>query len=142
MSQCSLDQGGGCLFSGSSLGASPGGLNYYSLMLPSVLLTVMADVTIYFLTDVTYDTVKRLKMHIVIGPIGILLCDNIHDTTRTTTDFRRLNSTTVMDTYQKEVFRGNVFACLRIWTYPRPGGERYLLTLFRASGDQKHTQTI
>jgi hypothetical protein len=142
MSQCSLDQGGGCFFSGSSLGASPGGLNYYSLMLQSVLLTAMADVTIDFLTDVTYDTVKRLKLHIVIAPIGILLCDNIHDTTRTTTDFRRVNSTTVMDTYPKEVFRGNVFACLLIWTYPRPGGELYLVTLFRASGDQKHTQTI
>jgi hypothetical protein len=61
MRQCSLDQGGGYLFTVSSLGASPGGLNYYSLMLPSVLLTAMADVTIDFVTDVTYDTVKRLK---------------------------------------------------------------------------------
>ena len=32
-----------------------------TLMLPSVLLTAMADVTIDFVTDVTYDTVKRLK---------------------------------------------------------------------------------
>jgi hypothetical protein len=31
-------------------------------MLPCVLLTAMADVTIDFVTDVTYDTVKRLKM--------------------------------------------------------------------------------
>jgi hypothetical protein len=61
MRQCSLDQGGGCLFTASSLGASPVGLNYYSLLLPSVLLTAMADVTIGFGTDVTYDTVKRLK---------------------------------------------------------------------------------
>jgi hypothetical protein len=30
-------------------------------MLPSVLLTAMEDVTIDFMTDVTYDTVKRLK---------------------------------------------------------------------------------
>jgi hypothetical protein len=62
MRQCSLDQGGGCLFTISSLGASPVGLNYYSLMPPCVLLTAMADVTIDFVTDVTYDTVKRLKM--------------------------------------------------------------------------------
>jgi hypothetical protein len=53
MRQCSLDQGGGCLFTVSSVGASPVGLNYYSSMLPCVLLTAMADVT--------YDTIKRLK---------------------------------------------------------------------------------
>jgi hypothetical protein len=57
MRQCSLDQGGRCLFTISSLGASPGRLNYCSLLLPSVLLTAMADVTIDFVTDVTYDTV-------------------------------------------------------------------------------------
>jgi hypothetical protein len=61
MRKYSLDQGGGCHFTISSLGASPVGLSYYSLMLPSVLLTAMADVTIDFVTDVTYDTVKRLK---------------------------------------------------------------------------------
>jgi hypothetical protein len=60
MRQCSSDQGGGYLFT-VSVGAFPVGLNYYSLMLPSVLLTAMADVTIDFVTDVTYDTVKRLK---------------------------------------------------------------------------------
>jgi hypothetical protein len=62
MRQCSLDQGGGYLCTISSLGASLVGLNYYSLMVPCVLLTAMADVTIDFVTDVTYDTVKRLKM--------------------------------------------------------------------------------
>ena len=81
MRQCSSDQGGGCLFTVSSLGASPVGLNYYSLMLPSVLLTAMADVTSDFLADVTYDTVKRLKRHLAISLTGILLYDNIHDTT-------------------------------------------------------------
>jgi hypothetical protein len=30
-------------------------------MLPSVLLTAIADVRIDFVTDFTYDTVKRLK---------------------------------------------------------------------------------
>jgi hypothetical protein len=69
MRQCSLDQGGGCLFTASSLGASPVGLNYYSLLLPRVLLTAMADVTIDFVTDVTYDTVKRLKRHLAIPPL-------------------------------------------------------------------------
>jgi hypothetical protein len=58
-------------------------------MLPSVLQTVMADVTIDFLVDVTtnfladitYDTVKRLKRHLTIPLTGILLDDNnIHDT--------------------------------------------------------------
>jgi hypothetical protein len=68
MRQCSLDQGGGCLFTVFSLGASPVGLNYYSLLLPSVLLTAMEDVTIDFVTDVTYDTVKRLKRHLAIPP--------------------------------------------------------------------------
>jgi hypothetical protein len=85
MRQCSLDQGGGCLFTISSLGASPGGLNYCSLLLPSVLLTAIADVTIDFVTDVTYDTVtvtlKRLKMHLAIPLTGILIYNNIHDTT-------------------------------------------------------------
>jgi hypothetical protein len=81
MRQCSSDQGGGCLFTVSSLGASPVGLNYYSLMLPSVLLTAMADVTSDFLADVTYDTVKRLKRHLAIPLTGILLYNNIHDTT-------------------------------------------------------------
>jgi hypothetical protein len=33
--------GGGFLFTVSSLGASPVGLNYYSLMLPRVLLTAI-----------------------------------------------------------------------------------------------------
>jgi hypothetical protein len=61
MRQCGLDQGVGCLFTVSPLGASPVGLNYYYLMLPSVLLTAMADVTIDFMTEVTYDTVKRFK---------------------------------------------------------------------------------
>jgi hypothetical protein len=80
MRQCSLDQGGGCLFTVSSLGASPVGLNYYSLMLPSVQLTAMADVTIDFVTDVTYDTVKRLKRHLAMPPY-MLINNNIHDTT-------------------------------------------------------------
>jgi hypothetical protein len=80
MRQCSLAQGGGCLFSISSLGASPVGLKYYSLILPSVLLTPMADVTIDFVTDVTYDTVKRLKRHLAILLTGILIYNNIHDT--------------------------------------------------------------
>jgi hypothetical protein len=81
MRQCSLDQGGGYLFNVSSLGASPVGLNYYSLTLPSVLVTAMADVTIDFLTDVTNDSVKRLKRHLAIPPVGILIDNNIHDTT-------------------------------------------------------------
>jgi hypothetical protein len=68
MRQCSLDQGGGCLFTVSSLGASPVGLNYNSLLLPSVLLTAMADVTIDFVTYVIYETVKRLKRHLAIPP--------------------------------------------------------------------------
>jgi hypothetical protein len=59
MRQCSLDQGGGCLFTVSSLEASPVGLNFYSLMLPSILLTAMAGGTVEFLTDITNDTVKR-----------------------------------------------------------------------------------
>jgi hypothetical protein len=83
MRQCCLDQGGGCLFTISSLGASPVGLYYYSLLLPSVLLTAMADVTIDFVTDVTYDTVKRLKRHLAIPLTGILKYNNIHDTTVT-----------------------------------------------------------
>jgi hypothetical protein len=37
-------------------------------MLPSVLLTAIADVTIDFLTDVTSDTVKKLKRHPAIPP--------------------------------------------------------------------------
>jgi hypothetical protein len=41
----------------------------------------MADVTIDFLVDVTYDTVKRLKRHLTIPLTGILLYDNLHDTT-------------------------------------------------------------
>jgi hypothetical protein len=77
----SLDQGGGCLFSASSLGASPVGLNNYSSMLPSVLLTAVADVTIDFLTDVTCDTVRRLKRHLAIPCTGILIYDNIHHAT-------------------------------------------------------------
>jgi GAG-pre-integrase domain len=37
----------------------------------------------------------------------------------------------------------NCFACLLIWKYPRPGGERYLLTLVRVSGDPKaHTNYL
>jgi hypothetical protein len=76
MRQCSLDQGGGCLFTVSSLGLSPVGLNYYSLTLPSVLLTAMADVKIEFLTYVTDNTVKRIKGSYT----GILPYNNIHDT--------------------------------------------------------------
>jgi hypothetical protein len=68
MRQCSLDQCGGCLFTVSFLRASPVGLNYYSLMLPSVLLTAMADVTFDFVIDVTYVTVKRLKRHLAMPP--------------------------------------------------------------------------
>jgi hypothetical protein len=60
---------------------SPVGLNYYFLMLPNVLLTSTVDVTIEFLTDITYDTVKRFKRHLAIPLTGILICDNIHDTT-------------------------------------------------------------
>jgi hypothetical protein len=44
----------------------------------------MADVTIDFVTDVTYDTVtvtvKRLKRHLAIPLTGILIYNNIHDT--------------------------------------------------------------
>jgi hypothetical protein len=50
-------------------------------MLPSVLLTAMADVTINFMTDVTDDTIKRLQKHLAIPLTGILICNNIHDTT-------------------------------------------------------------
>jgi hypothetical protein len=50
-------------------------------MLPSVLLTGMADVTIDFVTDVTYDTVKILKRASSYPPTGILIYNNIHDTT-------------------------------------------------------------
>jgi hypothetical protein len=81
MMQYSLDQVGGCLFNVSSLGASPVRLNYHYLMLPSVPLTAMADVTIDFVTDVTYDTVKRLKRHLSIPSTGILIYNNINDTT-------------------------------------------------------------
>jgi hypothetical protein len=80
MRQCSLTQGGGCVFSISSLGASPVGLEYYYLILPSVLLTAMADVTIDFVTDVIYNTAKRLKRHLAILLTGILTYNNIHDT--------------------------------------------------------------
>jgi hypothetical protein len=61
MRQCNLDQGGGYLLTIYSQEASPVGLNYYSLTLPSVLLTAMEDVTIEFVTDVTFDAVKRLE---------------------------------------------------------------------------------
>jgi hypothetical protein len=50
----------------SALGASPVGLNYYSLVLPSVLLTARADVTSDFLAGVIYDNAKRLKRHLAI----------------------------------------------------------------------------
>jgi hypothetical protein len=51
-------------------------------MLPSVLLTAMADVTIDFVTDVTYETVKRLKRAASYPPLtGVLVYNNIHDTT-------------------------------------------------------------
>jgi hypothetical protein len=56
-------------------------LHYYSLMLPSFLQTSMAGGTIDFLTDVTYDTVKRLKRHLAIFLTDMLIYYNIHDTT-------------------------------------------------------------
>jgi hypothetical protein len=59
MRQCSIDQVGGCLFTVSSLGASPVGLDYYSSTLPSVLFIALEDVTIDFVTDVAHDTVRR-----------------------------------------------------------------------------------
>jgi hypothetical protein len=71
----------GCLFIVSILESSPVGLYYYSLVLPSVLLTAMEDFTIDFLADVTYDTVTRLKRQLAIPLTGILQYDNIHDTT-------------------------------------------------------------
>jgi hypothetical protein len=84
MRQCSLYQkSGGCLFTVPSLGASPVELNYYSLMLPSVLLTAMANFTIEFVKYVTYDTFKRLKKHLAIPPTGIQIYNHIHDTTAT-----------------------------------------------------------
>jgi hypothetical protein len=64
------------------MGASPVGLNYYSLMLPSVLLTAMADDSIDFLADVTSDTVEGLKRHLAIPLTGML---NIQQYTTTFT---------------------------------------------------------
>jgi hypothetical protein len=61
MRQCDPDQCGFCLFTLSSLEASPVRLNYYSVVLPSVLLTARADVTSDFFADVIYDTAKRFK---------------------------------------------------------------------------------
>jgi hypothetical protein len=82
MRQCSSDQDGACLFTVSTLGASPVGLNYYSLVLPSVLLTARADVTKDFLAGVIYDTAKRLKKASSYPPYhDILLYNNIHYTT-------------------------------------------------------------
>jgi hypothetical protein len=81
MRQCSSDQGGGCLFTVSALGASPVGLNYYSLVQPSVILTARADVTSDFLAGVIYDTAKRLKTASSYPPYhDILLYNNIHYT--------------------------------------------------------------
>jgi hypothetical protein len=53
-----------------------------------------------------------------------------------------LDGTACKGFVQGRFFRGNVFACLLIRTYPRPGCERYLLALVRVSGDQKPTQNI
>jgi hypothetical protein len=50
-------------------------------MPPSVLLTAMADVTIYLFTGVIYDIVKRFKMHLAIPITVILIYNSIHDTT-------------------------------------------------------------
>jgi hypothetical protein len=51
-------------------------------MLPSVLLTAMANVTTDYLADVTYGTVKILKRHLSIPLSGILLYDNTKDTAK------------------------------------------------------------
>jgi hypothetical protein len=51
------------------------------LMPPSVLLTGMADVTVDLFTGVIYDTVKRFKRRLDIHLTGILIHNNIHDTT-------------------------------------------------------------
>jgi hypothetical protein len=59
MRQCDPDQGRCCLFTLFSLGASPVRLNYYSVVLPSVLLTARADTTSDFFADFIYDTAKR-----------------------------------------------------------------------------------
>jgi hypothetical protein len=69
MRECSLDQGGVASLLSPPLEHPPVGLNYYSLMLPSVLLTATADVIIDFMTEVKYDTVKRLKRHLAILPL-------------------------------------------------------------------------
>jgi hypothetical protein len=75
-------QGEGFLFTVSALGASPVGLNYYYLVLPSVLMTARADVTSDFLARVIYDSSKRLKKASSYPPYHeILLYDNIHYTT-------------------------------------------------------------
>jgi hypothetical protein len=82
MRQRSSYQGGGCLFTVSALGASPVGLNYYSLVLPSILLTAREDVTSDFLAGVIYDTAKRLKKASSYPPYhDILQYNNIHYTT-------------------------------------------------------------
>jgi hypothetical protein len=47
-------------------------------MLPSVQRTAMADVTLDFLLDVTYGTVKRLEMAASYALTGIVLYDTIH----------------------------------------------------------------
>jgi hypothetical protein len=82
MRKCSSDQGGGCFFTVSALGSSPVGLNYYSLVLSSVLLTARADVTSDLLADVIYDTAKRFNKASSYPPYhDILLYNNIHYTT-------------------------------------------------------------
>jgi hypothetical protein len=74
----------------SALGASPVGLNYYSLVLPSVLLTARADVTSDFLAGVIYDTAKRLKEASSYPPYhDILVQNNIHYTTDSTFESTR-----------------------------------------------------
>jgi hypothetical protein len=94
MRQCSSDQGGGCLFTVSALGASPVGLNYYSLVLPSVLLTARADVTSEFLAGVICDTAKRFKNASSYPPYhDILQYNNFHYTTGITW--------TIMEQHQK-----------------------------------------
>jgi hypothetical protein len=40
----------------------------------------MSDVTIDFVTDVTYDTVKRFKRNLAIPRTGMLIYNNIRDT--------------------------------------------------------------
>jgi hypothetical protein len=51
-------------------------------MLPSVLLTAMVDIRTAFVTDVTDDTVKKLKRHLATPLTDMLMYYNIQDTTQ------------------------------------------------------------